>query len=91
MCFDPPIIDSSQVEAAVDLVGNGKSGFIYPSGDVAALASRLQQFVDLTEEERSLMGLKSLELINWWVKRDLAQSLDRYFDFIYSPRLAPKI
>ena len=91
MCFGLPVIVSSQVGAATDLVQDGENGFIYPSGDVEALGRRLQQFVDLTEEERSLMRLKSLELINWWVKRDLAQSLDRYFDFIYSPRLAPKI
>jgi len=91
MCFGLPVIVSSQVGAAHDLVQDGENGFIYPSGDVEALTRRLQQFVDLTEEERSLLGLKSLELIKWWVERDLSRSLDRYFDFIYSRRLAPKI
>jgi glycosyltransferase involved in cell wall biosynthesis len=61
--------------AARDLVRDGENGFIYPSGNVEALASRLQQVVGLTWEKRRLMGLRSKQLIERWVKRDLAQSL----------------
>lgn len=84
MCFGLPVIASDQVGAARDLMRDGENGFVYPSGDVAALAARLQQVVDLTEEERRLMGLRSRRLIERWVKRDLVQSLDQNYDFIYS-------
>ena len=88
LCYALPVITSDQIGAARDLVRDGDNGFTYPSGDVAALASRLQQFVDLTEEERRLMGLSSRRLIENWVNRDLVQSLDHYFDYIYSDQFA---
>lgn len=86
MCFALPVIASDQVGASGDLVRDGENGFTYPSGDVNALAERLQRIVDLTEEERSVMGFTSRRLIEKWVERDLVQSLDQYFDFIYSNR-----
>ena len=91
LCYALPVIVSDQVGAAHDLVHDGENGFIYPSGDVEALALRLQQVVDLSEDERRLMGLRSRRLIEKWVKRDLVQSLDQYFDFIYSQRLPREI
>ena len=68
------------------MVRDGENGFVYPAGDVEALTIRLQQVVDLSEEERRLMGLRSRQLMEKWVNRDLAQSLDEYLDLIYSNR-----
>ena len=90
MCFALPGIASDQVGAGVDLIKQGENGFTYPSGDVNALTERLQQIVDLTEEERGGMGSASKRIIERWVKRDLVQSLDKYIDFIYSDRIACK-
>ena len=89
MAFALPIITSDQVGAGRDLVRDGKNGFIYPSGDVQALADRIRRLIELPEEERRSMGIRSQELIKMWINRDLAQSLDQYFDLIYSKREDP--
>lgn len=86
MCFALPVIASDQVGAARDLIRNGYNGFNYPPGDVQALAARLQQLVEMPEEARLLMGMRSHERIKRWMDRDLAQSLDQYLDWLYSQR-----
>ena len=50
------------------------------------LAGCIQHLAKLTKEERFLMGKMSQGRIKRWIQRDLAQSLDQYFDFIYSDR-----
>ena len=90
MCFSLPVLVSSQVGAARDLVHDGENGFIFPSGEVDQLARCMQQIVDLTEEERIRMGSVSRQIIEKWVNRKLAKHLDQYFDFIYSNRLPRK-
>jgi len=84
LCFALPVIVSDQVGAANDLVGEGENGFTFPAGDVQALAARIQQIIELPEEERHLMGIRSREQIKRWVRRGLAQSIDQYFDLMYS-------
>jgi len=84
MCYALPIIASDQVGAARDLVRDGENGFIYPSGDVQTLAARMQQLIEMGEEERLQMGMKSQVRINRWLNRDLAETLDQYFDYLYS-------
>jgi len=91
LCYALPVIVSDQVGAAMDMVRDGENGFVFPSCNVGALALRLQQMVDLSDEERHLMGLRSRRLIEKWVKRDLAQSLNQYIDLICSNRLPGKI
>ena len=60
-----PVIVSDRVGAASDLVGNGDNGFVYPSGDVAALASRLLQILE-SSRLRARMGERSLKRISAW-------------------------
>jgi glycosyltransferase involved in cell wall biosynthesis len=60
-----PVIVSDRVGAAPDLVEDGANGFIYPSGDVAALASRLRQIVE-SPSLRAKMGERSLKRIASW-------------------------
>ena len=60
-----PVIVSDQVDSATDLVEEGKNGFVYPSGDIAALSGRLKRL--LTDRELlSQIGNKSLEKISTW-------------------------
>jgi glycosyltransferase involved in cell wall biosynthesis len=40
------VIVSDRVGAAADLVEDGVNGFVYPSGDLGALASRLRQIFE---------------------------------------------
>src|SRR5208282_179819 len=58
-----PVIVSDRVGAAPDLVSDGVNGFIYPNGDVPALASKLRAVLDLPQIKRECMGRKSLERI----------------------------
>ena len=86
LCFALPVITSDQVGAARDLIRDGDNGLIYPSGDVDELTACLQQLVELPENERLKWGTRSQERIRDWLDRELTQSLDQYFDFIYSQR-----
>ena len=90
LCFGLPVIASDQVGAALDLVREGENGFIFPNGDTQALAARIQQVLDLPEDKRQLMSMKSRDRINWWINRNLTESLDQYFDSLYSQRLGSK-
>jgi len=60
-----PVIVSDRVGAAPDLVEDGGNGFVYPSGDVAALASRLRQLIE-SPSLRAKMGERSLKRIASW-------------------------
>ena len=59
------VILSDRVGAGPDLIVNGENGFVYPSGDAAALASLLEEVLS-SAELRSRMGKRSLERINSW-------------------------
>jgi glycosyltransferase involved in cell wall biosynthesis len=73
-----PVIVSDRVGSAPDLVEDGNNGFIYPSGDVSALAARLSQVLE-SPSLRTQMGARSLELISSWDfeadRRGLLQAL----------------
>jgi glycosyltransferase involved in cell wall biosynthesis len=60
-----PVIVSDRVGAGPDLVEEGVNGFIYPSGDVDALASRLRQVLE-SSALRVKMGERGLERITSW-------------------------
>jgi len=67
MCFGLPIIVSSQVGAAVDLVKDGYNGFIFPAGDSEKLAACIKKSINLSPEERLLFGKRSIEIIIKWI------------------------
>jgi glycosyltransferase involved in cell wall biosynthesis len=60
-----PVIVSDRVGAAADLVEDGVNGFVYPSGDVDALASRLRRILE-SPALLARMGERSLERITSW-------------------------
>lgn len=57
-----PIIASERVGAAADLIADGDNGFVFPVGDVATLAHRLEQILS-SSEHAAKMGARSLERI----------------------------
>jgi glycosyltransferase involved in cell wall biosynthesis len=57
-----PVIVSDRVGAGADLVEDGVNGFVYPVGDVAALADRLRQLIG-SPEHRAAMGARALEKV----------------------------
>ena len=71
MCFGLPVIASDRVGAAADLVKPGSNGFVYPAGDVPALAQLLEQVLEDGASER--LGQASLEKIGeWGLEEDVA-------------------
>lgn len=65
MCCGLPIVASDGVGATGDLVEHGANGFIYPAGDVAALAAYLDRlFADPALQERC--GERSFSLVQTW-------------------------
>ena len=71
MCCGLPVVASDKVGAAADLVREGVNGFIYPVGNVSALADRLQRVL-ADEQTRKEMGRQSREIISrWGIKEDI--------------------
>jgi glycosyltransferase involved in cell wall biosynthesis len=81
MCFGLPVIVSYQVGAGIDLVTDGHNGYRVAT-DVDSLSRSIKRIADLTEEERLLMGMKSIETIKEWSHRDLAGSLIQYIESV---------
>ena len=81
MCFGLPVIVSRQVGAGIDLVVDGVNGYSVET-DGESLVGRMSQFCKLSQEERSQMGIRSVDTINKWSTRDLAESLFQYIDSV---------
>jgi glycosyltransferase involved in cell wall biosynthesis len=60
-----PVICSSEVGAAYDLIEEDKNGFVYPVGDVAQLSQRIE-FVLQSKARCEEMGAASLKKIAHW-------------------------
>jgi glycosyltransferase involved in cell wall biosynthesis len=74
MCFGLPVIVSNQVGAGLDLASDGGNGYRVPT-DGDTLYRRIQFIADLSEEDRHKMGMRSIEIIDAWLNRNLAESL----------------
>jgi glycosyltransferase involved in cell wall biosynthesis len=60
-----PIVASDAIGAARDLVLDGRSGYVFPVGDIAALASHLQILIARPELRRRL-GENARDLVAGW-------------------------
>jgi glycosyltransferase involved in cell wall biosynthesis len=60
-----PVVLSSDVGAHPDLVTNGVEGFVYPVGDIAALADALEHVL-ASPETSARMGRNALDRIQRW-------------------------
>ena len=81
MCFGLPVIVSEQVGAGRDLIIDGQNG--YNVGiQIESLSQGLKAIAELSDEDRALMGLKSVETIEKWLHRDLAGSLVQYITLV---------
>jgi glycosyltransferase involved in cell wall biosynthesis len=65
MCCGLPVVVSDKVGAAADLVVDGVNGFVYPAGDVPALAERVLRLVQ-DEGLRHAMARESVRRIGDW-------------------------
>jgi glycosyltransferase involved in cell wall biosynthesis len=64
MNFSMPIILSDTVGSASDLVEEGKNGYVYPSGDVSALAEKMDMLLSASPEKLEEMGAYSKRIID---------------------------
>ena len=81
MCFGLPVIVSNQVGAGVDLIDDGQNGYrVETDGD--ALFLGIKQIAGLSEEERLLMGTRSVDTMKGWLRRDLSESLVQYIESV---------
>jgi glycosyltransferase involved in cell wall biosynthesis len=65
MCAGRAVVASDEVGATADLVRDGENGFIFPAGDVGALAAALTAVLaDANTAAR--MGARSREIIARW-------------------------
>jgi glycosyltransferase involved in cell wall biosynthesis len=62
MCFGLPVVASTMVGAAADLVHPRDNGFVYPVGDINALAGALRAILS-DPSRRMRMGARSRELV----------------------------
>lgn len=65
MCFGLPLVLSSAVGAAADLLVPGLNGVLVPTEDVEAAAAALTELA-VSDERRAAMGAASRELIQPW-------------------------
>ena len=65
MCLGLPIITTSDVAAAWDLVRHGENGFVYSTGDLEALAHHIDDVL-ASPDKRRAMGRRSVEMIHPW-------------------------
>ena len=69
-----PVIVSDQVGARFDLVRPGENGYVYPAGDINALASILREFSpDL--ETGACMGVSARRRMETWSAREYAEGI----------------
>jgi len=78
MLCGKPVIVSDRIGARLDLVEQGRTGWIYPAGDVAALAQCMSQA--LTDSEAlSRMGLQAREKMKAWSSEVNVENQLAYF------------
>ena len=82
LCFSLPVVVSDQVGAGADLVVHEKNGYVFQTGDVAALAEGISNLIGMPEADRLTMGAESWRLITEWSDRDLPGAFVGYFDSI---------
>lgn len=75
MCFGLPIVISDVPGCGPDLVRHGENGYVFPVGNVAALAQKLADLLD-NPEQRKEFGRKSLEIIrDYSYQKDIEEIL----------------
>jgi len=82
MCFNLPIISSDKVGANLNLVQDGRNGFIFKSGDADDLAAKINQLAHLPQKERELFDIQSKKIITEWIGLDLQAQLNKILNLL---------
>ena len=81
MNFRLPIIVSSVVGTAYDLVKDGESGFIVKVGDINAMAEKIN-YLNKNREKLIEMGNKSFEIVQNWSYKEDVDGIIEAFNFV---------
>jgi glycosyltransferase involved in cell wall biosynthesis len=81
MCLSKPVIVSTHVGCASDLVQSQRNGLIFPAGDVAALRDCLQQALSDREQLRQ-WGQESANIIRHYGYQQTTEGLVRALDAV---------
>ncbi len=71
MAAGRPVITSSDVGAAADLIHDGEEGYVYPTGDVPALAAALERVLATPETARSMGAGAARRIASWSLDADV--------------------
>jgi glycosyltransferase involved in cell wall biosynthesis len=74
MCFGLPVVASSGVAAAADLVRPGENGYLFEPGRVDELADCIERLV-VDPDRRRAFGRRSREIIEGWSYRQTASGI----------------
>ncbi len=77
MNFALPVLLSDRTGCAADLCQPGINGWVFPSGDIAALAERLHHLLTLPPEYRRAMGEASRAIVARYSYKTLLKNLKR--------------
>jgi glycosyltransferase involved in cell wall biosynthesis len=76
MICGTPVIASTAVGAAQDLVENGVTGFVYPVADIDVLASKMKLFIDLPKLKNTLANNCQLKMKSWSSHTNVAAQIE---------------
>jgi glycosyltransferase involved in cell wall biosynthesis len=76
-----PLVISDAVPSAIDFVRHGENGFVYPMGDIAALAGHLDELL-ADPGRRAAMGQRSLEIISAWNYDTCVEGIVKALEYI---------
>ena len=69
-----PVVVSDRVGAKYDLVRPGENGYVFPSGDIKALAAILRQILP-DAEKRARLGAAAKRRMETWSPREYSESM----------------
>ena len=71
MATGRPVVLSTDVGAAADLVTDGVEGYVYPTGDVAALTQAIEQVLASPETARAMGTAAAQRIAGWNIEADI--------------------
>lgn len=75
MNFGLPVILSNLTGCHADLVAEGENGYVFKTGDVAALTEKLETAISLSPEARQQMGQRSLDVVSKYCFDQIVEGL----------------
>lgn len=76
MNFGLPLIISDMTGCSLDLVKENENGYTFPLGDVQILSEKMKFFIEMGEEQRKKMGIKSKNIVQSYSYETIIKGLE---------------